>query len=133
MEPSNSMTSSRPYLIRALHEWIVDNNLTPHLLANAKHPDVVVPQQYAEDGKIVLNVSPGATNGMVLGNDYIEFAARFGGKSMNVMVPIDAVLAIYARENGQGMMFPEEGDDGGDEPSPPEKSGTAKPKLKLVK
>lgn len=142
MEPSDEMTSSRPYLIRALYEWIVDNNLTPHLLANADYPEVVIPRQYVEDGKIVLNINPGATSGMVMGNDFIEFAARFGGKSMNLVVPIEAVLAIYARENGQGMMFPE---DGGDEPNPPDKSGGGqspsksrsksrlKPKLKLVK
>ncbi|MBK1692702.1 ClpXP protease specificity-enhancing factor [Ectothiorhodospira mobilis] len=112
------MTSSRPYLIRAIYEWIVDNGLTPHLLVDAAQ-DVVVPREYVEAGRIVLNVAPMAVNGLHIGNEEVTFSARFGGRPMNVQVPVERVLAIYTRENGQGMMFaePEEGD-GGDEPPP---------------
>lgn len=102
------MTSNRPYLIRALYEWIADNDLTPHLLIDAEQPGVVVPQAYVADGRIVLNVAAGAVHGLVLGNDAILFSARFGGKPFHVELPIASVLGIYARENGQGMLFPEE-------------------------
>jgi stringent starvation protein B len=128
------MTPSRPYLIRALYEWIVDNQLTPHLLVDATLEGVSVPLQSVEDGRIVLNVSPTATQNLLLGNDAVQFHARFGGVDTAVKVPTDAVLAIYARENGQGMMFAEET---GSEPTPPEgggpESGKGKPALKLVK
>ena len=110
------MNSSRPYLIRALYEWIVDNNMTPYLLVSAMDEGVRVPEQFIEDGKIVLNTSPNATQELILGNQFIEFSARFSGAEMMVSVPTMSVLAIYARENGQGMMFAEE--EGGDEPSP---------------
>jgi stringent starvation protein B len=129
------MNSSRPYLIRALYEWIVDNNMTPYILVNAMDEDVRVPEQFIEDGKIVLNTSPSATQGLILGNQLIEFSARFSGAEMMVSVPTMSVLAIYARENGQGMMFAEE--EGGDEPSPtsPDNgpAGGKKPTLTLVK
>ena len=130
------MTSSRPYLIRALYEWMTDNGLTPHLLIDTATDGVQVPQQYVKDGKIVLNVSPGAVHALRLGNDVIEFSARFAGTPMNVVVPINAVLAIYSRENGQGMMFTEEGEGGEPPSSTPEPSpqGKAKkPVLKVVK
>ncbi len=102
------MTSNRPYLIRALYEWIADNDLTPHVLVDAEQPGVVVPRAYVAEGRIVLNVAAGAVHGLVLGNDAILFSARFGGKPFHVELPIAAVLGIYARENGHGMLFPEE-------------------------
>lgn len=99
------MISSRPYLIRALYDWIVDSALTPHLLVDAQAEGVEVPEQSVKEGKIVLNVAPQAVRGLSLGNELIEFSARFGGVSRQVSVPIAAVVAVYARENGQGMMF----------------------------
>ncbi|MBK5938484.1 ClpXP protease specificity-enhancing factor [Halochromatium roseum] len=102
------MTSNRPYLIRALYEWIADNDMTPHLLVDAEKPGVVVPRGYVVDGRIVLNLATGAVQSLVLGDEAILFAARFSGKSFPVEVPVGAVLGIYARENGQGMLFPEE-------------------------
>ncbi|HEA26723.1 MAG TPA: ClpXP protease specificity-enhancing factor [Ectothiorhodospiraceae bacterium] len=129
------MTSSRPYLIRALYEWISDNGLTPYILVDAEYENVVVPTQYVEKGKIVLNISLGAVENLVLGDSAVELDARFSGKSMQIFAPVESVLAIYARENGKGMVFGE--DDGGDEPSPtPDKVDTSKskrPKLHVVK
>ena len=103
-----AMTSSRPYLIRAIYQWIVDNSSTPHLLVDASVAGVTVPPKYVENNKIILNVGPMAVHGLVLGNEQIEFSARFAGSAQQVLVPITAVLAIYARENGQGMVFNEE-------------------------
>ncbi len=102
------MTSSRPYLIRAMYQWIIDNGMTPHLLADASIEGCKVPNGYIEDGKIVLNVAPMAIGGLILGDDDISFSARFNGVSESISVPINAIEAIYARENGQGMMFSEE-------------------------
>jgi stringent starvation protein B len=102
------MTSNRPYLIRALYEWILDNRLTPHLLVDARGKDAQLPAAYVEDGKIVLNVSPSAVRGLVMGNERITFGARFGGSAMEVSVPTEAVIGVYARENGRGMLFPDE-------------------------
>ena len=99
------MKTSRPYLIRAMHEWIIDSDLTPYALVDANHSDVVIPRDYIEDGKILLNVSPGATQNLNLGNEFVLFSARFNGKAMEVSFPVEAVLAIYAKENGRGMMF----------------------------
>jgi len=99
------MTSSRPYLIRAMYQWIIDNGMTPHLLANTGVGDCMVPADYVQDDKIVLNIAPMAIGGLVLGDDDITFGARFNGVSESIYVPIRAVEAIYARENGQGMMF----------------------------
>lgn len=105
------MTSHRPYLLRALYEWIADNGLTPHLLVDATRPQVMVPTHAVKDGRIVLNVAQRAVAGLEMTNDLIRFSARFGGVSHSVSVPVSAVLAIYARENGQGMALPpEEGD-----------------------
>jgi stringent starvation protein B len=104
------MTSNRPYLIRALYEWIADNDLTPHLLVDAAHPGVCVPREYVADGRIVLNVAAGAVHGLVLGNESVSFSARFGGKPFPVELPVSAVIGIYARENGHGMLFAEEAD-----------------------
>ncbi len=106
------MNSSRPYLLRAIHDWIVDNDCTPYLLVNAWAPGVQVPTDYVENDKIVLNVGPSAAHRLELGDDAVTFDARFGGKPMSVVAPIGAILAIYARENGQGMLFTE--DDGAD-------------------
>lgn len=103
------MISSRPYLIRALYEWIVDNEWVPHLLVDAQKKDVQVPEQFInQDGRIVLNISPEATRGLLIGNDRIIFTTRFSGVSYQVCVPPSAVKAIYAKENGEGMVFPDE-------------------------
>nr|WP_166805150.1 ClpXP protease specificity-enhancing factor [Nitrosococcus wardiae] len=127
------MTSSRPYLIRALYQWIVDNGLTPHLLVDAAMPGVNVPPQHVTDGKIVLNVHPNSVRELSLENDWISFSARFSGSPYKVIFPVRATLAIYARENGQGMVFPEE-DNGGGGPSPPSSDkGDRKPSLRVVK
>ncbi|MBD3619840.1 MAG: ClpXP protease specificity-enhancing factor [Chromatiales bacterium] len=129
------MTSSRPYLLRAIYQWIVDNGLTPHILVNAEDEQVQVPRQYVEQGKIILNIAPMAVHGLTLGNEDVTFNARFGGTPMDIYVPMGRVLAIYARENGQGMMFGEEED--GDEPPPDDtggdESGSSRPHLKVVK
>ncbi|MBK5932049.1 ClpXP protease specificity-enhancing factor [Halochromatium salexigens] len=106
------MTSNRPYLIRAFYEWIADNEMTPHLLVDTEQPDVIVPRDYVADGRIVLNVAASAVQGLVLGNEAILFSARFGGRPFPVELPIAAVVGIYARENGQGMLFADE--DGSD-------------------
>ncbi len=99
------MTSTRPYLIRALYEWIVDNQCTPHLLVEVKDDQVRVPRQFVEKGVIVLNVAPGAVKHLLLGNDRVSFSARFGGTPHDIDVPVTAVQAIYARENGQGIFL----------------------------
>ncbi len=98
-------TSTRPYLIRALYEWCTDNGLTPYVAVQVDG-SVQVPREYVKDGEIVLNISFDATSSLQLGNDFIEFKARFGGKPREILVPIGRVTAIYARENGQGMAFP---------------------------
>lgn len=101
-----AMTSHRPYLLRALYEWIADNGLTPHLLVDATLPGVRVPAHAVKDGRIVLNIAERAVGHLQMDNDDVRFSARFGGVSHAVIVPIDAVLAVYARENGQGMELP---------------------------
>ena len=98
-------TSTRPYLIRAIHEWCTDNGFTPYLAVRVDQT-VRVPMEFVSDGEIVLNVSYDATGSLVLGNEFIEFKARFGGKARDIIVPVERVLAIYARESGQGMSFP---------------------------
>jgi stringent starvation protein B len=133
----------RPYLLRALHEWITDSGETPHIVVDAAAPGVIVPRQYVKDGKIVLNVSFSATQALKLGNDAVSFEARFSGVSHIVEVPVRAILGIYARETGQGMIFPE-GDADPDPtdapPTAPGKPGSGtpaakrnKPKLQVVK
>jgi stringent starvation protein B len=111
------MSSLKPYLIRAIYDWILDNQFTPYMLVNAEVEGAVVPQAFVQDGQIVLNLRPEAVNGLSLGNDAILFNARFGGKPMKVDVPLRAVLALYAQENGRGMIFDE--DEVGDDASPP--------------
>ena len=102
------MTSNRPYLLRAVHEWICDNGLTPHIVVDAGKPGVQVPPQAVSEGRVVLNLAPRAVSHLEIGNDAITFMARFGGVSQPVNVPIAAVQAIYARENGQGMLLAED-------------------------
>ena len=97
--------STRPYLIRALYEWCTDNGLTPYVAVRVDDT-VRVPREYVKDGEIVLNISMDATSALKLGNDYIEFKARFAGVARDIMIPLGRVMAIYARENGQGMAFP---------------------------
>jgi stringent starvation protein B len=126
------MTSLKPYLIRSIYEWIVDNNLTPHLLVDAEHKDTYLPQDFVEDGRIVLNIRPEAIQGLSLGNEEIEFNARFSGKPMHIKTPITAVMAIYAKENGKGMIFDQEDMDADQEP-PPDKKPPSKPNLRVVK
>ena len=99
------MNSSRPYLVRALYEWIVDNNCTPHILVNAEYAGVKVPAGFAKDGQIVLNVSPNAVRYLQMENAAVSFEGRFGGVPQSLYIPIQALMAIYARENGQGMVF----------------------------
>jgi len=135
------MNSSRPYLLRALYEWIVDNQCTPHLLVNSDYPQVRVPPGFASDGQIVLNVSPSAVRYLEMDNQAVSFEGRFGGVAHRLYVPCAAVLAIYARENGQGMVFEleapeaeavlaeEEGATPQDEPAKP----GGRPSLKVVK
>ncbi len=103
--PATAGTSTRPYLIRALHEWCTDNGFTPYV-AVFVDAQVQVPREYVKNNEIVLNVGFEATSALKLGNETIEFKARFGGSSRDISVPIDHVIAIYARENGQGMAFP---------------------------
>lgn len=102
------MSSHRPYLLRALYEWIVDNGMTPHVLVNATAPGVRVPRHAVEDGRIVLNIAERAVGGLRMENDALRFNARFGGVSQSVVVPLPAVVAVYARETGQGMALPED-------------------------
>lgn len=130
------MNSSRPYLLRALYEWVVDNGCTPHVIVDATLPGVVVPEQFVKDGQIVLNLSPAAVIELELADDRVSFNGRFGGRPTDVFIPMAAILGIYARENGQGMAFePEEGDttpdDGGTPPTPLRRG--VKPSLTVVK
>ncbi|MDO8826488.1 ClpXP protease specificity-enhancing factor [Methylophaga sp.] len=133
-----SMSSQRPYLIRAIYQWLLDNQCTPYLLVNTNHEGVVVPEQYIRDARIVLNLAPDAINGLNMDNDWVSFSARFSGKAMDLFIPVIAIQAIYGKENNEGMFFPEE-----EPPTPPpastepSKSVTkitgGKPSLKLVK
>ncbi|MGD8174603.1 ClpXP protease specificity-enhancing factor [Marinimicrobium sp. ARAG 43.8] len=135
-----AMTSSRPYMIRALYEWIVDNGCTPYILVDARGPGVEVPQQHVnKDGQIVLNINPTAVKDLFIGLDNIQFNARFGGIPTDLHIPCASVLGIYARENGQGMVFEPEPD-----PEPPKsdtsgnktagkKDAPKRPNLKVVK
>lgn len=113
------MTSNRPYLLRAIYDWITDNNLTPYILVDAAREGVRVPPQVVKNGQVVLNLAMRAVANLDLGNEWISFQARFSGVSHSILIPVNAVLALYAQENGQGMMFPAE-EDGDPPPSPPE-------------
>ena len=137
-------SSTRPYLIRALHDWCTDNGFTPYLAVYVDQ-SVQVPKEYVKNNEIVLNVSFDATSQLQLGNDFIEFKARFGGVAREIIVPVDHVIAIYARENGQGMAFPVSDEPASeakaatttapdsDEPTPPPSGSGPRPALKRVK
>lgn len=132
------MISTRPYLVRAIYQWILDNNLTPYIVVNAEMPAVQVPAEYIEDGRIVLNISPEATDGLNISNATIKFEASFAGVVTLIQAPVKAILAIYARENGRGMVFNDDDDDDGDDDDggdfPPETGRkTERPKLRVVK
>jgi stringent starvation protein B len=132
------MTPSRPYIMRALYEWIADNECTPYMLVDASVEDVLVPRQFVKEGQIVLNISAGAVVDLEISNDAVSFNGRFGGVATDIYVPVAAVIGIYARENGQGMVFDAEDnpDDGG---TPPDDTPTSpsrpegRPSLKVVK
>ncbi len=150
MISTTELPSTRPYLIRALYDWCSENGFTPYVAVKVD-ASVQVPREYVQGGEIVLNVSMDATSSLKLGNDFIEFKARFGGKPREIMVPIHRVMAIYARENGQGMAFPVSDEpvespvlsavdtadsaqsDGEDETPPPSTSGSSRPALKRIK
>jgi stringent starvation protein B len=148
MISATELPSTRPYLIRALYDWCSENGFTPYVAVKVD-ASVQVPREYVQGGEIVLNVSMDATSSLKLGNDFIEFKARFGGKPRDIMVPIHRVMAIYARENGQGMAFPISDEDApaailsavtpqevatssDDEPTPPT-STSPRPALKRIK
>ena len=141
------MTPSRPYLLRALNEWILDNQCTPYVVVDATVSEVDVPEQHVKNGQIVLNINPGAVRALEINNEALSFEARFGGNSRLIYVPIEAVMAVYAKENGQGMVFGWENEPT-DPETPPDKPGKAdkpgnrvsgkktsanKPGLKVVK
>jgi stringent starvation protein B len=144
-----TMTSSKPYLIRAIYEWILDNEQTPYLAVNTKLDDVNVPMDYAANGRIILNISPSACRGLHLDNERIIFSARFAGVAQQISLPPAAVLAIYAKENGRGMIFGEEGhieigggvdsdsesiiDGGSGDEAPPATNKNKKAKLTVIK
>ncbi len=133
------MTSQKPYLVRAIYEWLLDNQLTPYLLANTAVDGIQVPHEYINDNKIILNIAPDAINNFHTDNEWISFSARFSGKPMELFIPISAIQAIYGKENNEGMFFTDE------EPSPPTHSHSStpsqsstppkktQPKLKVVK
>lgn len=122
----------KPYLIRAMHEWICDNDFTPHIVVDTTGENVVVPAEHVSEGKIILNISVRATEHLEMGNELISFSARFGGNPTRVEVPCGAVLGIYARETGEGMIFT-----GNDSPDDPDEGGSpdkpGRPTLKIVK
>jgi stringent starvation protein B len=150
MISTTELPSTRPYLIRALYDWCSENGFTPYVAVKVD-ASVQVPREYVQGGEIVLNVSMDATSSLKLGNDFIEFKARFGGKPREIMVPIHRVMAIYARENGQGMAFPVSDEpvespvlsavdashssqpEVEDVPPPPSTSGSSRPALKRIK
>ena len=121
-------TSNKPYLLRAIYEWVLDNDATPHVLISAIDSRVDVPQQFVEDDKIILNISPSAANNMLIDNDGISFSARFGGKPFTIYSPMGSVLALYASETGEGMSFEEEPFDG----TPPDEPDDQPPSPKSV-
>lgn len=133
------MLSSRPYLIRAVNEWIVDSGLTPHLLVKADYPGLDVPETSIQDGRVVLNISPTAVRDLLVDAEMVTFVARFGGVSRAITVPTGAVDAVYARENGRGMMFPSEEDEeaaereSGSEDSERKPDRKTRPNLRVIK
>lgn len=134
MSETTSITPTRPYMVRALYQWIEDNQLTPYLMVDATAENVQIPREHVQDGRIVLNIASRATGNMSMENDYIHFSARFGGVSQEIRVPMTSVLGIYAKENSQGMFFdPNEYDNYQPEDDAivsSQKSPTAAPKAK---
>jgi stringent starvation protein B len=131
-----AMNSSRPYLIRALYEWILDNDCTPYVLVDAEYQGVDVPDEYVKDGQIVLNIAPTAVSDILISNESLQFNARFAGVAREVFVPIGAALGVYARENGQGMLFESEAIPAAQADTKPQAKPVSKgdrPHLKLVK
>ena len=130
------MTSQKPYLIRAIYQWLLDNQNTPYLLVNTTFDGVQVPHEYINDGKIILNIEPDAVNNFHSDNEWISFSARFSGKQMELFIPVVSVLAIYGKENNEGMFFTEEESSPAPlatqstKPAPPKKR---RPGLKIVK
>lgn len=129
------MTPTRPYFVRAVFEWLLDNNCTPYLAVNTTIAGVDVPPEHISEGKIILNLSPSATAGMNIANDAISFNARFSGVSRRLYIPMNAVLGIYAQENGEGMAFEPAEYDGQEPPEPtaPEPKSSPRPSLRVVK
>ena len=126
------MTSSKPYLVRALYEWILDNDNTPYILVDTGSEQVSVPNGIASDGKVVLNLAPAAIQNLEMTNDFVSFSARFNGAAEQIFVPVASILAIYARENGEGMMFPSEEENDNTAAAKPD-SKSRGPTLKVIK
>ena len=132
MSATGKVLPKRPYLLRAMHQWITECGNTPHVIVDAGRQGAEVPRAYVKDGKIVLNRSEGATQRLRLGNEDVEFEARFAGVTHQVRFPVSAVLGIYARETGEGMVFSEQ-DLGPEPPTPAEEGGARRPQLRVVK
>ncbi len=130
---ASSLSSQKPYFIRAIFDWLVDNNLTPYLSVDASYPDTQVPDEYVEEGKIIMNIAPDAVRNFHTDNDWISFSARFGGKPMEVFIPIAAVMGIYAKENNEGLFFTAEPSAPPEPPSPPKATKKPPHKLSIVK
>jgi len=126
-----AMSSSVPYLLRATNEWVLDNQYTPYLIVDATVSGTMVPADHVKDGQIVLNISSTAVRDLVMTNEHVMFSGRFAGISQEIFVPIEAVLGLVAKENGEGMWFSKE--DGGQRPNPPETKKKTVPSLKVVK
>jgi len=126
------MNSSVPYLVRAINEWILDNDCTPYLIVDATLEEVSVPREYVEDGQIVLNISPAAVRDLVISPDYVAFSGRFSGVACEIFVPVQAVLGIIARENGEGIWFPREDEEPPDSNPPKSPPPPGPPKLKVI-
>ena len=128
------MTSSKPYLVRALYEWILDNDTTPYILVDTSSDRVLIPPGIANDGKVVLNLAPQAIQNLEITNEHVSFSARFNGVAEQIYCPINSLMAIYARENGEGMMFPAEETEVDAESAQPGDNGKPKgPVLKVIK
>ncbi len=138
MSDMSAMSARRPYMLRAVYDWLVDNQLTPHLVVDATQPHCQVPFEFVKDGQIVLNIAPSAVGNLQLLNDSVQFSARFSGKPHRVYVPIAAVVALYARENGAGTIFEDEPQLHEPQPEPSTEAPTDKPtkkrpNLKVIK
>ena len=130
---TDETTSQRPYLLRAMHEWMTDSGFTPHIVVDASVEGLRVPTEHVSDGKIVLNISFSATKSLSMGNDVLSFEARFNGVPQAIRVPVQGVLGIYARETGQGMVFPQETTEPPPDGTDPGPARSERPALKVVK